>query len=63
MRSGIESNLTEIKETLGLQHSNSEEIPHFEFEEEQTNGNDEYTTEKLGSNKFLQLINFNMIIL
>ena len=52
LRSGIESNLTEIKETLGVQHSESEEIPHFGLEKEQTNGNEEFSAEKLGSNDF-----------
>ena len=47
MRSGIESNLNEIKETLALPNNESED---FGFQEETTN--DEFSAEKLGSKKF-----------
>ena len=47
LRSGIESNLNEIKETLALPNNESED---FGFQEETTN--DEYSAEKLGSKKF-----------
>ena len=51
LRSGIESNLTEIKESLALQHSESEEIPQLGVEEK--TANNDYSAEKLGSKKFL----------
>ena len=53
LRSGIESNLNEIKETLALQQSESEEIRQLGFGKEHTNGKEEYSAEKLGSKMFL----------